>query len=801
MHIKVRNYYLIASIVLFCLYLFFYFFTFKPSLPSVKNLPISEEKIYIVKPVLTSRIWENAELYLPTVQTSPNDKKYWLVQLREKFDLKMRNFDELFFAEKRIAELSKWGNTLSQAQWEENLNVYDKLMQKYLYSKLLNLSEDQRSDQTISLYQKINSHESKLRESVDNALFPLNVQKKLNNKIFGIINPLKLTLVNNQENDDLEYSFAPIINDKEFGTYSINDDQVIEITPDNPIKTYAVEYPFTPFEFKFTGFLEPDEINIFYKYRYQTNQVLKADRKYLARVKTFGGQPFKILLNQRTSATESAQLFKEMVYPYKNSVTKTILFTTPPFNLEYFPTITIQSKYKIPTYNITVLPVFEKDITLTKIGPPINYYPEINLVKTGQNQYRIYYYNTTLDQDNFIKASFGFFWKIQEDSANSFTVSIRFLPFFKYLTIFSFFIFIFFNFIRSSISSLINIVLKISQFLRFPILIISLVLIFNDILFIPKSNDVFILFVLLFWTLFIIGFRAEARISFLFALVYLVISPVFILLQKEAVAEKSAIWAYMMLVAGTVQSIIEMKFNLETLRSPRQVFEIISQNPFIMLIIIIILFVKSIIVKIKKTLFRIIAKIISNIYRCLDLIINLKPANFFELMFSLLKGLVLIVFLMYSGKIIFKKANIMYAEYQKKVIMENRKKLYTSRQPKINLIEPTLVYKATKVIIYGENFGWDTKNVKALIDGKEIDAVLWTDSKIIFPVPLEWKDGYHKIWIEKQIDWDGKKTTAKSEAFEIKVLPITGNYTEDDGLYFEQMKTWRPETREVNGYK
>ena len=72
--------------------------------------------------------------------------------------------------------------------------------------------------------------------------------------------------------------------------------------------------------------------------------------------------------------------------------------------------------------------------------------------------------------------------------------------------------------------------------------------------------------------------------------------------------------------------------------------------------------------------------------------------------------------------------------------------------------------------------------------------------KDYFPVPLEWKDGYHKIWIEKQIDWDGK-TTAKSEAFEIKVLPITGNYTEDDGLYFEQMKTWRPETREVNGYK
>ena len=792
MRIKVRNYYLIISILSFSLFLFFYFFTFKPSLPSVKNLPISEEKIYIVKPVLTSRIWENAELYLPTVQTSPNDKKYWIVQLREKFDLRMRNFDELFFAEKRIAELSKWGNTLNQTQWEVNLDIYNKLMQKYLYSK---------SDQAVFFYQKINSHESKLRESVDNALFPLDTQKKLNNKILNIINPFKLSLVNNQENDDLKYSLAPIIKDKEFGTYSINDDQVLEITSDNPIKTYAVEYPFTPFEFKFTGFLEPDEINIFYKYRYQTNQVLKADRKYLARVKTFGGQPFEILLNQRTSATESAQLFKEMVYPYKNSVTKTILFTTPPLNLEYFPTITIQSKYKIPTYNITVLPVFEKDITLTKIGPPINYYPEINLVKTGQNQYRIYYKNTTFDQDNFIKASFGFFWKIQEDSANSFTVSIRFLPFFKYLTIFSFFIFIFFNFIRSLISFFINITLKISQFFRFPILIISLVLIFNDILFIPKSSDIFILFVLLFWTLFIIGFRAEARISFLFALVYLVISPVFILLQKEAVAEKSAIWAYMMLVAGTVQSIIEMKFNLETLKSPGQVFQIILENSFVVILVNYLLIIKSIIVWIGKKLFNLILKIFSKVYLLLDFVINFKPADFFQLMFSLLKGFVLIIFLMSFGKIILNKANIMYIEYQKKVIMENRKKLYVSRQPKIDLIEPTLVYKATRIVIYGNGFGWDTKKSQALIDGKKIDTFLWTDSKIIFPVPLEWKDGYHKIWIEKQIDWDGKKTTAKSEAFEIKVLPITDNFTQDDKLYFEQMKTWRKETREINGYE
>lgn len=808
MFIKKRRTYLIISFISFLLFSIFYFFPFEPSLPSVKNLPRSEGKKYIIKPILSSQIWENAELYLPRATTSPNDKKYWLIQLREKFDLKMHRFDELFFAEKRIAELLKWGNTLNQDQWEKNLSEYNQLMQKYLRLKLLNLSDNQRSDQTISLYQKINSHESKLRESVDNALFPLTTQKILNNKIFNIINPLKLMLAYNQENDDLKYLLAPIIKDKEFGTYSVDDSQIIEITPNNPIKTYVAKYLFTPQKFQFSTTLESDPENFFSKYLFQGNYVLKPDTNYLVKVSFFGEHPINIIFNQKINATESAQLINQTLYPYKKITTKMITFTTPKSKkpLTYWPNIVIESKYPISwsnldSFEITAQPIFDKEITLKKISVPTNYQPQIKINKIGQNQYHIYYKNTTLDQENFIKASCGFIWKIQENSENSFTVSIRFLLLFLYVSIFSFFIFIFFDFIRSFISFLINIILKISQFFRFPIFIISLILIFIDIFFIPKSSDIFILFVLFFWTLFIIGFRVEARISFLFALVYLLICPVFLLLQKEAVAEKSAIWTYMMLVAGTVQSIIEMKFNLETLKSPGQIFQIILENTFVVILVNYLLIIKSIVVMLGKKLFNFVSKIFSKVYLFLDFLINFKPADFFQLMFSLLKGLVLIIFLMYSGKMIFNKANIMYVEYQKKVVIENRKKLYASRQPKISLIEPTFTYKATKVIIYGNNFGWDTKNAKALIDGKKIDPVLWQDSKIIFPVPLHWKIGTHKIWIEKMIDWDGKKVIAKSKVFEIKILPITEDYTEDDKLYFEQIKTWKKETREINGYQ
>ena len=131
----------------------------------------------------------------------------------------------------------------------------------------------------------------------------------------------------------------------------------------------------------------------------------------------------------------------------------------------------------------------------------------------------------------------------------------------------------------------------------------------------------------------------------------------------------------------------------------------------------------------------------------------------------------------------------------------NHEKIRPSLDPIIETVEPKLAYKATKIVIYGKKFGWDVKKSQALIDGKKIDAVIWTDSKIVFPVPLDWKDGPHKIWIEKKIDWDEKKQIAKSEEFEIKILPIGKNFTKEDDLYLEQMKMWRKETRELNGYE
>jgi len=181
----------------------------------------------------------------------------------------------------------------------------------------------------------------------------------------------------------------------------------------------------------------------------------------------------------------------------------------------------------------------------------------------------------------------------------------------------------------------------------------------------------------------------------------------------------------------------------------------------------------------------------------LKLIFNRLPNTFFGWLIFIGK-LFLLIFTLFIFVI---SVTFITLKIQNAIRIINHKKIRLSMNPTIEAIEPKLVYKGTKIIVYGKGFGWDDKRSKILIDGKKIDDILWTDSKINFPVPLHWKMGVHKIWIEKKIDWDGKIEIGKSQIFEIKVLPVTDKFSEDDKLYIEQLKTLRKETLEINGYE
>jgi hypothetical protein len=117
-------------------------------------------------------------------------------------------------------------------------------------------------------------------------------------------------------------------------------------------------------------------------------------------------------------------------------------------------------------------------------------------------------------------------------------------------------------------------------------------------------------------------------------------------------------------------------------------------------------------------------------------------------------------------------------------------------------VEPTLVYPGTKVFLYGDRFGNNSNNKYALMkDGERVRVDYWEDHKIIFTVPLSWKSEPMNLWIEKPVEWNAETIIEKTKPVQIKLLKVTGKFTSDDELYFEQIKEWKRETKEMNGYK
>lgn len=132
----------------------------------------------------------------------------------------------------------------------------------------------------------------------------------------------------------------------------------------------------------------------------------------------------------------------------------------------------------------------------------------------------------------------------------------------------------------------------------------------------------------------------------------------------------------------------------------------------------------------------------------------------------------------------------------------NHNQQFMARHPQINTVQPRIVYYDTKVILTGRGFGW-----KGLIDTKfkyqdgVINVSLWTDTKVIFTVPLHWKTGDITIWLQKNTDWDGKKVVLNSNEVKLRLLSRDNGWDKDDDAYFEQLKHLDKETLKINGYK
>lgn len=146
--------------------------------------------------------------------------------------------------------------------------------------------------------------------------------------------------------------------------------------------------------------------------------------------------------------------------------------------------------------------------------------------------------------------------------------------------------------------------------------------------------------------------------------------------------------------------------------------------------------------------------------------------------------------------------NLFVVFIDKQIRIFNRWQLFLLAHPEIKKVEPTIVYYANKVVLLGQGFGWKGEiNTDFYNQFEAINIDLWTDRKVIFTVPLHWKLGNITIWVEKPVDWAGKKIKLRSNKIKLRLISRDNGWDADDDAYFEQLKSLEKETLRLNGYK
>lgn len=299
-----------------------------------------------------------------------------------------------------------------------------------------------------------------------------------------------------------------------------------------------------------------------------------------------------------------------------------------------------------------------------------------------------------------------------------------------------------------------------------------------DILFLPKINDLTVMVICAIWILLTIAYRFSSKKSFLGALFFLSLCPLLLISGMQSVAEKAAIWAYMFMIIGTIHMLVEIK----TEEHPNR-FKFVEKIHILLQHIVDI--DSRLMIWYKKTIFKKQEQI--------QVKMTLKDYIFYALR-KLKEYVLLTLYIVICTIIVLTLVTI----YTKVMSIRDRK----LKNPSVQIIEPTLVYPATKVVVLGNSFGSKIDDRYRLMkDGVEIRPDYWEDHKIIFTIPLGWKTGFMNVWIERPVQWNGETVIEKTKPSQIKLLPITSWNAPDDDLYFEQIKTWRKETREINGYQ
>jgi hypothetical protein len=88
---------------------------------------------------------------------------------------------------------------------------------------------------------------------------------------------------------------------------------------------------------------------------------------------------------------------------------------------------------------------------------------------------------------------------------------------------------------------------------------IILTVVLMDIFIVQLANDMVYFVIIGLWIAALRVYKMDSRWSFVLALTLLLIPPIFLFFKDSPTAEKGTIWAFMFLVAGTIQALLELK--------------------------------------------------------------------------------------------------------------------------------------------------------------------------------------------------------------------------------------------------
>lgn len=869
-------------VVNFCFVLIFLFFLFaKPTFKELKSID-NYIKEYMFEPTYNSGFINIPSIEYPTVEIAPFDIRYLYIPFKEARDLKNHKYDELFYANKRVAELLKWGNEipsrsdslaessaisnladaaftgkLSDSSWEKTLGKYYLLMDRYEKNALVKMKIGHQAGLT-----ELMLFSTRLRSHIDDINLTIlngprsNLEKRqliqMTNKVFTKLQRPIADRIPVFNPAYVYFNLSKVIHDREFGKYDIIIDNIpIPNNQYEEVKFTLGDKRYNPesydpeikeLSYKNVNITSPKSYQAFFKdpslsistknltdnlqWSHSKNRsVYTADffsyqsleRYYLKLKSNYSkGTNFKIehiyteRINNRNLTRKDTLVSRSMDLKYGNSSTfEDILqlraFKTTPTHFR----VTLESGSPLTTgelqsIKLEFLPFYSPSITLKKNPEKVKgqYYYSRNNGTLYRNSYKLRFLNTTNTEESFILNELGPNWRITNDvvntSSNSYIreVSIVYYPILVVMKIFVFFnwALLFFVLMRRYgnklknqliyISTLlVDLVVKITNIiakkLRYLILIIAVSGTFIDLFIMRPYSDVVLIMTMFLWFFVIVGFNIDPIKISVLNLILLMGLPLILITGNVTAGEKLAIY--------TITSIMSM--NLYFIFKPDYSDARISKK--------ILLVVHRRIGKLATTVNSPFALALFKTRALLGRVFNIQPRNRWDHIRNLLTliAIILLLFLL-----IF----VVSAINEKISADQNIQRERIKREmlnPNISTVEPRIVYQSTKILILGNGFGFNDDGSSHLMSNVgEVRADLWTNEKIIFTVPLDWKPERITLWITKKTTWKGRHLVVTSEIFDILLIPRTDRFTSDDDMYFEQLKKLKNETLILNGY-